>query len=105
MWRAREQVERQYFLDAVAKALPFGKCCRDFVGAAENVQHADGLSHGESADHARFSTLARRVQEDAFRFARDRSRKSHLHERLVDLSGNELVVLLQESCRSFGAVD
>ena len=105
MWRAREQVERQYFLDAVAVTFPFGEGCWDFVGAAENVEHTHRLSHGESADDARFSSLARRVQQNAFRFARDRLRKSHLHKRLVNLSGNELVVLFQESCRSFGAVD
>ena len=105
MRRAGEQVHRQHFLDAVAVTFPFGEGVRDFVGAAENVQYADRLTHGERTDDARFSALARRVQQDAFRFARNRSRKSHLHERFIDLSGNELVVLLEEPCGSLGAID
>ena len=105
MWRAREQVHREHFLDAVAVTFPFGEGCRDFVGATENVEHAHWLSHCESADDARFGTLARRVQQNAFRFARDRPRKSHLHKCLVNFPCDELVVFLQESCRSLGAID
>ena len=105
MRRAREKVERQHFLDSVAKTFPFGECIRDFVGAAENVQHAHGLAHRESPDDARFGSLARRVEQNAFRFARNRSRESHLHERLVNFPCNEFVVLFQESCGSLRAVD
>ena len=105
MRRAGEQVHRQHFLDTVAVTFPFGESAWDFVGAAENVEHTHRLAHRESADDARFSSLARRVQQNAFRFARDRPRKSHLHKRLVNLAGDELVVFLQESCRSFRAVD
>ena len=105
MRRAGEQVHRQHFLDAVAVTFPFGEGCRDFVGAAENVEHTHRLAHRESADDARFGTLARRVQQNAFRFARDRPRKSHLHKCLVNFPCDELVVLLQESCRSLGAID
>lgn len=100
-----EQVERQHFLDTVAETFPFSKGCRDFVGAAENVEYADGLAHSESADDTWFSSLARRIQEDAFRFAGDRPRKSHLHERFVNLSSDELVVFLQESCRCLSAIN
>ena len=105
MRRAREKVERQNFLDAVAKTFPFGEGIRNFIGAAENVKYADGLAHGERADDARFCALARRVQQNAFRFAWDRPRESHLHERLVNLPCDELVVLLQESCGSLGTID
>ena len=69
------------------------------------MEYTHGLAHRESPDDARFSTLARRVQQNAFRFARDRPRKSHLHKRLVNLPCDELVVFLQESCGSFGAID
>ena len=102
---AGEQIHRQHFLDAVAVTFPFGESCWDFVGATENVEHAHRLAHRKSADDARFSTLARRVQQNAFRFARDRPRKSHLHKRLVNLAGDELVVLLQESCGCLRAID
>lgn len=105
MRRAGEQVHRQHFLDAVAVTFPFGESCWDFVGATENVEHAHWLAHRESSDDARFGSLARRVKQNALRFARNRSRKSHLHKRLVNLAGDELVVLLQESCRSLGAID
>ena len=105
MRSAWEQVERQDFFDAVAKAFPFGESRRDFVGAAENVQHADGLAQSESPDDARFGSLARRVQQDALRFTGDRPRKSHLHERLVNFASDELVILLQESCGRLGAVN
>ncbi len=105
MRRAREKVERQNFLDAVAKTFPFCKCIRNFIGAAENVQHADGLAQSKRADDARFCALARRVQQNAFRFAWDRPRKSHLHKRLVNFACNELVVLFQESCGSLGTID
>lgn len=44
--RAREQVEREYFLDAVAVAFPFLEGIRNFVGAAEDVADAYGLAHG-----------------------------------------------------------
>ena len=102
---AREQVHRQHFLDSVAVTFPFGEGAWDFVSAAENVEHTHGLAHRESPDDARFSALARRVQQNAFRFARDRPRKSHLHKRFVNLACDELVVLLQESCGSLGAID
>ena len=69
------------------------------------MEYTHRLAHGESADDARFSTLARRVQQNAFRFARDRPRKSHLHKCLVNFPCDELVVFLQESCRSLGAID
>ena len=69
------------------------------------MEHTHWLAHSESADDARFSSLARRVQQNAFRFARDRPRKSHLHKRLVNFPCDELVVFLQESCRSLGAID
>ena len=105
MRRAGEQVHRQHFLDTVAVTFPFGEGCWDFVSAAENVEYTHGLAHRKSADDARFSTLARRVQQNAFRFARDRPRKSHLHKRLVNFPCDELVVFLQESCRSLGAID
>ena len=61
--------------------------------------------HRESPDDARFSALARRVQQNAFRFARDRPRKSHLHKRLVNFPCDELVVFLQESCGCLRAID
>lgn len=105
MRRAGEQVHRQHFLDTVAVTFPFGESAWDFVGAAENVEHTHRLAHRESADDARFGTLARRVQQNAFRFARNRSRKSHLHKRLVNLAGDELVVLLQESCGCLCAIN
>ncbi len=105
MRRAREQVERQHFLDAVAETFPFGESGRNFVGTAENVQHADGLSQSKRANHAGFGSLAWRVQQNAFWFARDRPRESHLHERLVNLACDELVILLQEPCGSFRAID
>ena len=105
MWRAREKVERQHFLDAVAKTFPFGEGCWDFVCAAENVQHAYRLSQCKRSDYARFSSLARRVQQNAFRFARNRARESHLHERLVNFPCDELVVLFEESRGGFCAVD
>jgi len=69
------------------------------------VQHADRLAHGESADDARFCAFARRVQQDAFRFTRNRSRKSHLHKSLVNLSCNESIVFLQESCGCLRAIN
>ena len=105
MRSTREQVERQDFLDAVTETFPFGKRRRDFVGAAENVQNADGLAHSESPDNAWLSSLARRVQQNALRFAGDRPRETHLHERFVNLSGDELVIFLQESCRCLCAID
>ena len=105
MRRAGEQVHRQHFLDTVAVTFPFGESCWNFVGATENVEYTHRLAHRKSADDARFSTLARRVQQNAFRFARDRPRKSHLHKRLVNLAGDELVVFLQESCGSLRAID
>ena len=105
MRRAGEQVHRQHFLDTVAVTFPFGESAWDFVGAAENVEHTHRLAHRESPDDARFGTLAWRIQQNAFRFARNRSRKSHLHKRLVNLAGDELVVLLQESCGCLCAID
>ena len=102
---AREQVHRQHFLDAIAVTFPFGEGAWDFVGAAENVEHTHRLAHRKSADDARFCSLARRVQQNAFRFARDRPRKSHLYKRLVNLAGDELVVFLQESCGCLRAID
>ena len=105
MRRAGEQVERQHFLDAVAETFPFGEGIRDFVGAAEYVQHAHGLSQSKRTNYAGFSPFARRVEQNAFRFARNRARESHLHERLVNLACDELVILFQESCGSLRAVD
>ena len=105
MRRAGEQVERQHFLDAVAETFPFGEGIRDFVGAAEYVQHAHGLSQSKRTNHAGFSPFARRVEQNAFRFARNRARESHLHERLVNLACDELVILFQESSGSFRTVD
>ena len=102
---AREQVHRQHFLDAIAVTFPFGEGAWDFVSAAENVEHTHGLAHRESPDDARFSAFARRVQQNAFRFARDRPRKSHLHKRLVNFPCDELVVLLQESSGCLRAID
>ena len=83
---AREQIHWQHFLDAVAVAFPFGEGAWDFVSAAENVEHTHWLAHRKSTDDARFCSLARRVQQNAFRFARDRPRKSHLHKRFVNLA-------------------
>lgn len=102
---AREQVHRQHFLDSVAVTFPFGEGAWDFVSAAENVEHTHRLAHRKSADDARFCSLARRVQQNAFRFARDRPRKSHLYKRLVNLAGDELVVFLQESCGCLRAIN
>jgi len=102
---AGEQIHWQHFLDTVAIAFPFGEGAWDFVGATENMKHAHRLAHRERTDDAWFGSLARRVQQNAFRFARDRPRKSHLHKRLVNFPCDELVVLLQESCGSFGAID
>ena len=93
--RAREQVEREYFLDAVAVAFPFLEGIRDFVGAAEDVADAYGLAHGKCVDDARLAALARRVQQNAFRFAGDGAREPHLYKLFVDFAGDESVVLLE----------
>ena len=102
---AGEQVERLYFLDAVAVAFPFLDRGGNLVGAAENVADAYGLAHGERVDDSGFTALAGRVEQDFFRFAGYGAREPCLHEVLVDLACDKAVILLEILRRSLRAFD
>lgn len=102
---AGEQVERLYFLDAVAVAFPFLDRGGNLVGAAENVADAYGLAHGERVDDSGFAALAGRVEQDFLGFAGYGAREPCLHEVLVDLACDKAVVLLEVACGSLRAFD
>ena len=102
---AGEQVKRLHLAHAVTVAFPFLERCGNLVGAAEHVAYADRLAHGERMNHAGFATLARRVQKDFFRFARDRPRQSRLHEHFVDLACDKAVRLFEVLGRSLRTIN
>ena len=102
---AGEQIERLHFAHAVAVAFPFLERCGNLVGAAENVAHADGLPHRERMNHAGFTALAGRVEQDFFGLVQYRLREARLHEHFVDLARDKAVVLLEVLCGSLRAVD
>ena len=102
---AWEQIERLYFLDAVAVAFPFLDGGRNLVGAAEYVADAYGLAHGERVDDSGFAAFAGRVEQDFLGFAGYGAREPCLHEVLVDLACDKAVVLLEVACGSLRAFD
>ena len=89
----------------VAVAFPFLERGGNFVGAAEHVAYADWLSHRECVNHAGFATLARRVQQDFFRFAGNRTGQARLHEHFVDFTGDKTVGFFEVLGRSLCAIN
>lgn len=93
---AWEQVHGLHFLDAVPKPLPFLNRIGNFIRTAEDVQHPHRMAGRQAANHARFRSLAGRVQQNALGLFGNWPREPHLQKFLIDFSGDETVVLLQE---------